>query len=331
MSRVVRFIVVGLMMISAPGSMVWAQEQGWQLSFDVVARRFIVKEPIWSTLTVTNTSNTAQPTRGFSGRFYLDDQERACRYDRAPVVETVIDEPSRTAAKTTPVPPMLEPPGATHVARVDLGKECNLVRRGETVIGEHTVCYRDQENASLLSASACVSFVIEAPDGIDKEAYEAFDRNPLGDSERWGELLRRFSTSTYAAYVVWKQGAKGTAGTKVENALHYMAGNVRYGNSAPCDDEARCDNNDWMALSADEIVTWEDRWFDVVLKNHPNIWFSDEVRLKLALDHYLLGDKDGCADSLEELADHGRPDVATKAGDLLSAMKAKGMLEEKGK
>ncbi len=205
MSRIVRFIVVGLMVISAPGSMAWAQKQGWQLSFDVVAKRFIVKEPVWTTLSVTNTSSTVQPTTGFSGRFYLDDQERACRYDRAPVVETVIDEPSGTAIKTTPVPPILEPPGATHVVRVDLGKECNLVRRGETVIGEHTVCYRDQENANLLSASACVSFVIEAPQGIDKEAYEAFGRNPLGDSKRLGQLLHRYPTSTSAMYALWKR------------------------------------------------------------------------------------------------------------------------------
>ena len=330
MSRVVRFIVVGLMIISAPGIMVWAQEQGWQLSFDVVARRFIVKEPVWSTLTVTNTSSTAQPTTGFSGRFYLDDRERACRSDRAPVPQTAPDAPGTAAG--TPVPPVLEPPGTTHTVRIDLGDECNLVRRGETVIGEHTVCYRDQENANLLSASACVSFVIEAPEGIDKEAYEAFGRDPLGDSERFGELLRHFRTSTYAAYVVWKfSGARGRAASKpLRTAEALSLGLPAVGNSIPCDQE-ECPRDGWIELKGRDLVQWKERWFDVVLSNLPDIWFADDLEYMRATNRYLLGDKDACLAGLEELQDHGRPDVAAKAGELLAAMKAKGMLEEKDK
>jgi len=78
-------------------------------------------------------------------------------------------------------------------------------------------------------------------------------------------------------------------------------------------------------------VKWRKGWFDTILKHHPNIWFADEVRFRIALDDYLLGDTDGCEAGLEDLAEHGKPYVATKAGELLAAMKAKGMLGEKAK
>jgi hypothetical protein len=82
-----------------------------------------------------------------------------------------------------------------------------------------------------------------------------------------------------------------------------------------------------MWLKADELVAWRDRWFASVLKDHPDIWFADDLRFNLALDHYLLGDKAGCEAALEELAASRRPYVAAKVEQLLEAMREKGMLE----
>ena len=87
----------------------------------------------------------------------------------------------------------------------------------------------------------------------------------------------------------------------------------------------------WRSYSGEAFLQWRDGWFDLILKDHQQIWFGDELRFVSTLDRYLLGDKDSCAAGLEELAEHGKPYVASKAGELLSAMKAKGMLEEKDK
>jgi hypothetical protein len=174
--------------------------------------------------------------------------------------------------------------------------------------------------------SNVVTVVVVEPEGIDEEAYEAFGRNPLGDSERYGELLRRFPTSTYAAYVVWEYGAKGIVSMPVENLVSYAAGGTSLlGNSVP---DA---SGSWRSYSGEAFLQWRDGWFDLILKDHQQIWFGDELRFVSTLDRYLLGDKDSCAAGLEELAEHGKPYVASKAGELLSAMKAKGMLEEKDK
>ena len=78
-------------------------------------------------------------------------------------------------------------------------------------------------------------------------------------------------------------------------------------------------------------MTCRDHWLNTVLRNHPEIWFADEIRFKLAIDRYRLGESESSVAELEDLAEHGKPYVATKAGDLLSAMKAKGMLQEKEK
>jgi len=178
-------------------------------------------------------------------------------------------------------------------------------------------------------ASRTVGFRVVEPRGVDRQAYEAFNGNPMPIVDRSGtrgELLRRFSGSTYAAYVVWEYGAKGIALMPVESLISYVAGGTELlGNSVP---DA---SGSWRSYTGEAFLNWRDGWFDVILKNHPGIWLAGELRFTAALDRYLLGDKDACAVGLEELADHGKPYVAAKAGELLSAMRAKGMLPEKGK
>ncbi len=165
-----------------------------------------------------------------------------------------------------------------------------------------------------------------APEGIDAQAYEALDHAPMIPS-RYGGLLRRFPTSRYSAYVVWSIAAKGMGGKDTDGCVRYAAHGVTYGNSVPCDKEDGCREDGSMHLNAEEMVRWGTRWSRLILKAHPDIWFADEVQLKLALDEYLLGDHASCQARLEDLAEHGRADVAAKAADILAAMRAKGMLE----
>ena len=325
MSRFDKAVVTGLLILVGSGGAVRAEGQGWQLTFKAVSGTFVVKEPIWARVTLTNVSTGELPRAEFWGHFYLDNQEQPCRSDLAPVSQ-MLPSPPTTPTLASPVPRQLEQAGWEQSMEVNLGDLCNLVRRGEAVIGGHTVCYRDDASPGMLSPSACVSFVIEAPQGIDKEAYEAFGHDPLGDSERYGELLRRFPTSTYAAYVVWEFAAKGLASMPVTRTTDYLNINVaRLGNSVP--DQV----STWRSYSGEAFIRWREGWFSQILTAHPAIWFGDELRFTSALDVYFLGDKSGCAAQLRDLAEHARPYVATKAGELLAAMQAKGMLEEKAK
>lgn len=170
---------------------------------------------------------------------------------------------------------------------------------------------------------------VKKPQGMDREVYDAFSHAPLDDSERYGELLRRFPTSTYAAYVVWYRLARGVDRGNTEGYLTTAQKPLyRFSNSVPCDGTGPCTKNGWMSLKGAPYLEWRDDWFELVLKHHPEAWFADEIRFRLSLDLYVRGDKTGCAALLEHLEQHGRNNIAAKASDLLAAMRAKGMLEE---
>ena len=185
------------------------------------------------------------------------------------------------------------------------------------------------------AVSRTFTFRVIEPEGVDQKAYDAFGGNPLPILDREGikeQLLSRFPTSTYAAYAIWKKYAKGLAGVETQRAVQTLAEPYPFRSElAPCDASGAPRGGSETRLDPTTFFRCRYAWMDLVLTNHPAIWFADEIRLRLSLDKYRLNDKDACVAGLEELTDHGRPDVATKAGELLAAMKAKGMLEEKEK
>ena len=162
--------------------------------------------------------------------------------------------------------------------------------------------------------------VIKAPEGIDREVFDTFDYDSLVLGKHSAEILRRFPTSTYAAYVIWELGAKGILTMDLDRTVRYLNGSVeRMWASIPFGD-------DWQSLKGSEFLNWRDSSFEQALETHPDIWFAGELRYVLALDDYLLGDKASCAARLEDLSEHAKPYVAENAQALLKAMKAKDML-----
>lgn len=177
-----------------------------------------------------------------------------------------------------------------------------------------------------------VTVEVTEPEGIDREAYDAFDGDPMGSSQRhkgYADLLRNFPSSTYAAYVIWAKYAKDLAGAETERTVQGLAKPFPLTRVlAPCDATGAPTGGGESRLDPTTFFRCQDAWMNLVLTNHPNIWFADEIRLKMALNRYRLGDKGGCAASLEDLAEHGQPCVASKAAEFLAAMRAAGMLEE---
>ncbi|GEM_PF-6177800 len=321
-------VFVALLSAAIVASVGSARDPVWSLSLDMPSERYILMEPVWVRVALTNVSKERVHREGLNGRFFLDGLEKPCRFVHDPVVLTTIPSGDPPAEKRESLVGL----GFTDVAWVDLGEECNLALPEMVAPGYHTVCYRDDATVGLIARSACASFEIVAPEGIDREAYEAFGHDPLRNTERHGELLRRFPTSTYAAYVVWTRFVKGWGGMDAGLVVTTLGRPYPFRTELlPCDCDGRPVGGTETRFEPEGIFRCRAGWMELVLKHHPDIWFADEIRLRLALDRYRLGDPVACEAGLEELAENGRADVAVKARDLLSAMRAKGMLPEEGR
>jgi len=187
------------------------------------------------------------------------------------------------------------------------------------------------------------------PQGLDAEAFRAIvtlDSTTTKSSEParfWralafepgaGKLLMtRYVASVYAAVRIYDFYGRFDPGAPVSSFLKYLETEGKSGHyfSTLCDATGAPDAEHPVKLKGRTYLMCRDAWLEIALKHHPDIWFADEMRLKLALDRYLLGDNAACAAGLEALAEHGRTDVAAKARDLLGAMRAKGMLPEEEK
>jgi len=120
---------------------------------------------------------------------------------------------------------------------------------------------------------------IEAPSGEDALAFDALDGNPLG---KQGILLKKYPTSTYAAYAVYQTmySFVGAEPADVLKAMdHYSE--AGYGPFAHVPDES---GDGTRSLAGDQLLAWYDRWTTVILGAHPDIWFADALRLKRAVN-----------------------------------------------
>jgi hypothetical protein len=169
---------------------------------------------------------------------------------------------------------------------------------------------------------------ITAPSGIDREAYDALGGNPMAEPRR---LRAEFPTSTYAAYHVWRvTGAQGLARSEpsavIAQTSRGLWGVVRW---VACPPNAGCRPGDEPSgqVPPQQALEWTARWIDIVLKAHPDIWFADDLRLRLALDEIIAGKTALGTAALESLAKSGRPDIAAKAGELLTLARQQHLVE----
>ncbi len=208
--------------------------------------------------------------------------------------------------------------------------------------------YTDYWKGSLKS-NTC-SFEVIEPQGEDRQAYDGWLK-PYATGEKslmgkyqgretvlvdgrqecrpvnlLNEILRQYPTSTYAAYVVYDimrgfgEGDQAVFMNSVETGIYLS-------NSYPGDTGKNMDG--WKWLKGKEAADWWSKWIGIILKNHPGIWFADELRLKLAVDQVALKNYQGGAADLEVLSKQAKPDVAQKAQSILDAMKQKGWIKDK--
>ncbi len=326
MSRMQRRLTLVLIVFMVPLSTAWSGDSTWELSFEVVSDSFIAGEPIWAALSVENKSGQALPAVGWGGEFYLDGRGKPCRSIFGMFVDGPPPDPNG-GPPPIPAPPVLEDPDTVHRVNVNLSDQCRSLSDGKGIVGVHTVCYRDDRSQNLGSNMACDSFVVTMPTGIEIEAYDAFGPTVVEDPRNRGDLLRRFPTSTYAAYVIWQKYAKDWSQVETDRAVATLERPYPFRTVlAPCDVTGLPAGGQETRFGPTELFRCRVAWMERVLGHHPHVWFADEVRLRLALDRYRLDDKTACAAGLEALSEHARPYVAEKAQALLEAMQAKGML-----
>jgi hypothetical protein len=173
-------------------------------------------------------------------------------------------------------------------------------------------------------SSSVTAITLSAPEGVDSEAYDRFGGQPM----RAPELLRDFPTSTYAAYVIRDFTSRGLSGSAndaiVDEFKDGAAGVLR---DIPCPPSVSpCVQHDTLETRGVKALDWTAEWIDLVLKTHPDIWFADEMRLRLALDEFIAGKSALGASDLENLAKNAQPYVAEKAGQILALLKQKGIV-----
>lgn len=176
-----------------------------------------------------------------------------------------------------------------------------------------------------LSLDAELHFLVAKPTGIDHDAFLALKGYPACDVSR---LLKDFPTSTYAACVVWEMsGAKGQAASEPANVVAdlrfplSMQGEI----SVP-----------WDVIKGKKIggpirgadaIAWREKWFDIILKAHPNVWFADQLKVKRAIDQATLKNYQAAQADLEAIAKDDKSPMAAKAKEYLGLMKQKGWIK----
>jgi len=169
---------------------------------------------------------------------------------------------------------------------------------------------------------AAVQINLKAPTGIDAQAYQAFKGHPL---KHPAELLKRFPTSTYAACAVYgimhgfMQGDENMFLRSVERGTYLS-------NSYP--DDTGKSKDGWRSLQGDAAAAWWSKWINIILTNHPDIWFADQLRLKRAVDQVALKNYQIGAADLETLSKEATPEVAQKAQKMLDMMRTKGWIKK---
>jgi len=176
-------------------------------------------------------------------------------------------------------------------------------------------------NGEVKSEEARIQII--EPSGVDKEAYDDFKGLPLSHPQ---DLLAKFPASTYAGYAVCEpmrhiyEGDQDKFMRALELGSTLSAGSVL--------DDTGTSKNGFRSMGGKELAEWKAKWIGIVLKNHPDIWFADDIRLVRALDQIALKNYQAGAADLETLSKEAKPEVAARAKVYLELIKQKGWIKE---
>jgi len=166
-----------------------------------------------------------------------------------------------------------------------------------------------------------IRFTVISPQGEDAALFSKYADRCNRITLPPQDILSKSPTSTYAAYVIYGR-LQGFSSTDFSSSIFLRALETQrfLSNSYPSE-------SGWISLQGQEAAGYWAKWIGIILKSHPNIWFADELRLKLAVDQAALKNYQVAAADLEALSKQAKEPVAGKASTLLSAMKQKGWIK----
>ena len=186
-----------------------------------------------------------------------------------------------------------------------------------------------------------ISVEFTCPQGKDAEAYAMMADGPCPkkpfstvslihyDPDKMLNLLKDFPTSTYAAYVIYGRMSGFMQWEPTEDKKNMFAAGIEAGgwfsNSYPDDTGKSKDGSVWLKGQA--AADWWAKWYEIILKNHPDIWFADELRLKKAVDQMCLKNYQAAQADLETLSKDPTFKQKDKAQAYLGLMKQKGWIK----
>lgn len=199
-------------------------------------------------------------------------------------------------------------------------------------------------------SSELLTVVVKEPEGLDAEAFQAVcalapeklvtkippaecyrmvwhPRNPTGARQL---LFSKYLGSTYASYEIYRHffNQYGFRSADFFQRASTPEGLVRIEGYTWCNAHLQPEpaKESRVSLTGEDYIRCRRDWLEVALENHPDTWFADDIRLMLAGDAYLLGEKERCRSLIEGLIAKGRPYAASSARGLLDGMVEKGML-----
>ncbi len=171
-----------------------------------------------------------------------------------------------------------------------------------------------------------IKFRIVKPTGIDLEVYNKYHNSCNQITLTAQDLLQKFPTSTYAAYAVCPPN-QWTSNTDPEKILKAIESGSYLSSGSVIDDTGKSKDG-YLYLGGKELVEYRTKWIGIVLKNHPDIWYADDLRLRLAVDQIALKNYKQGESDLRNLSEENKGEVAEKARRYLDLMKQKGWIKE---
>jgi hypothetical protein len=341
--------------ITVAFSLAAAAQTALNVTIALPEREFLPGEPIVTNVTITNKSATdttffaKTPADGinFTAQLKTDaGQVFNCGYGRGGIV--VPKDPSAVPPQSTLSPGRcIQLTCAVDIARCPL----SMFEPGryilEVSIQKAPAAYSRPWDVLTSSTKAIVISAPATEDAAYLRDLEATIRkaDPKtlkgGTMEskalQWGEVLHttranaeaicltRHPTSTYAAYVVYACMA-GFAKQDPAVVLGVVHDENSYNSNSYPDDTGKSKDG-WRWLKGKEAVDWWARWYDIILKSHPDIWFADELRLKRAVDQLALKNYQAAQAELELISKDEKAPMAHKAKEYLGLMKQKGWVK----
>ncbi len=314
--------------------------------------------PVVLALKIRNTSAIEQNHPKFSATLRLDVLEAPADAERWLKADERVGKDSRLSYtdERTSVPAdwitttkrgFLPPVAGEYQVRVAL--RFRETGRREALCGESS----DHWVGEVLTR--VVKVEVHPPVGLDAQTFAAIsalapkNRGSFSAADRYQKafwpgttdamdlLLGEFLESTYTAHKIFtvfvSDHPVGTNDVFVESYRRQASpeGLMRTGGETWCDSAGRprTIREEWVRLRGKDFIRCRDNWLQIVLQHHPDAWFAHEIQMKLAVDHYLLGENEESGELLTSLTKSTQPLVAEKAKGLLTAMRNNGMLERR--